>query len=79
MSEAIRFYYFSEGGACGNDSTAKHHQEYCDSMLAQGYTLVTMTPLGNLDTFRDSYEGTLVYHWRKKHETVRGGKAEMNA
>ena len=35
-------------------------------MIAQGYTLVNMTPLGNLDDRRDSYEGTIVYHWKKK-------------
>ena len=33
-------------------------------MLKNGYSLVSMTPLGDLDVRRDSYEGTLVYHWK---------------
>ena len=33
-------------------------------MLKDGYSLVSMTPLGDLDVRRDSYEGTLVYHWK---------------
>ena len=33
-------------------------------MLKEGYTLVSMTPMGNLDVRRDSFEGTIVYHWK---------------
>jgi len=60
--EIIKFFYFSELGTCGQ--SYKEHQSYCDEMLKDGYTLVSMTPLGNLDVHRDSYEGTLVYHWK---------------
>ena len=59
--EVIRFYYFSELGLCGDD---KGHQHYCDKMISHGYTLIKITPLGNLDNNRDSYEGTLIYHWK---------------
>lgn len=60
--EIIRFYYFSEQGICGDD---RHkHQEYCNNMLKHGYTLVNMTTMGNLDNHRDSYEGTIIYHWK---------------
>ncbi len=61
--EVIRFYYFSERGACGDDKNK--HQDYCNNMIRHGYTLVNITPLGNLcDNERDSYEGTLIYHWK---------------
>ena len=33
-------------------------------MIEDGYSLVKVTPLGDLDDRRDSYEGTLIYHWR---------------
>ncbi len=60
--EIIRFYYFSEQGICGDD---RHkHQEYCNNMLKHGYTLTNMTTMGNLDNHRDSYEGTIIYHWK---------------
>ena len=45
--EIVKFFYFSELGTCGENS--KGHQEYCDKMLKEGYTLVSMTPMGNLD------------------------------
>tara|TARA_B000000437_G_C11478715_1_gene237865 strand:+ start:94 stop:360 length:267 start_codon:yes stop_codon:yes gene_type:complete len=76
--EVIRFYYFSEGGVCGQNSTAKDHEEYCNGMLAKGYTLVRITPLGNLDKYRDSYEGTLIYQWKLDQKTIRGSKEELN-
>ena len=60
--EVIRFYYFSELGLCGDDKN--RHQHYCDKMISHGYTLIKITPLGNLDNNRDSYEGTLIYHWK---------------
>jgi len=60
--EIIKFLYFSELGDCGEDH--KGHQKYCDKMLEDGYTLVSITPMGNLDVRRDSYEGTIVYHWK---------------
>ena len=60
--EIIKFFYFSELGDCGEDY--KGHQKYCNKMLKDGYSLVSMTPLGDLDVRRDSYEGTLVYHWK---------------
>ena len=60
--EIIKFFYFSELGDCGENY--KGHQKYCDGMLKDGYSLVSMTPLGDLDVRRDSYEGTLVYHWK---------------
>ncbi len=62
--EVIRFYYFSELGLCGDD--LNKHQEYCNKMISHGYTLIKITPLGNLDSHRDSYEGTLIYHWKLK-------------
>ena len=34
-------------------------------MIEKGYRLTGITPLGNLDDRRDSYEGTIIYHWRK--------------
>ena len=47
-------------------------------MLSQGYTLVNITSLGNLDDRRDSYEGTVIYHWRKKEKiTDRGSKEDL--
>ena len=45
---------------------------------ANGYTLVNITSLGNLDDRRDSYEGTLIYHWKLKRESNRGKKEELN-
>ena len=60
--EIIKFLYFSELGDCGQDH--KGHQKYCDEMLSDGYTLVSLTPMGNLDVRRDSFEGTIVYHWK---------------
>jgi hypothetical protein len=60
--EIIKFFYFSELDICG--SSKKIHQEYCDKMIENNYTLVKITPLGNLDMNRDSYEGTLIYHWK---------------
>ena len=69
LDEMVRFVYFSEAGVCGK--TGKNHEEYCDGMVKQGYTLVSLTPLGGLDDRRDSYEGTLIYHWRKINRTVR--------
>ena len=61
-TEIVKFFYFSELGNCGENYEG--HQTYCDKMLKEGYSLVSMIPLGNLDVRRDSYEGTLVYHWR---------------
>ena len=60
--EIIKFYYFSELGECGEN--AKKHEEYCKKMIEDGYSLVKVTPLGDLDDRRDSYEGTLIYQWR---------------
>ena len=60
--EIIKFFYFSELGDCGENS--KVHQEYCDKMLNDGYTLISINPMGNLDVRRDSFEGTIVYHWK---------------
>ena len=60
--EIVKFFYFSELGTCGENS--KGHQEYCDKMLKEGYTLVSITPMGNLDVRRDSFEGTIIYHWK---------------
>ena len=37
-------------------------------MLKDGYTLVSITQLGNLDDRRDSYEGTIIYQWKKKKQ-----------
>ena len=76
--EVIKFYYFSDGGCCGNDSTANDHEKYCNNMVSNGYTLVNITSLGNLDDRRDSYEGTLIYHWKLKRESNRGKKEELN-
>jgi hypothetical protein len=61
-TEIVKFFYFSELGTCGKET--EDHQTYCNEMLKDGYTLVSMTPLGNLDVHRDSYEGTIVYHWK---------------
>ena len=74
--EVVKFMYFSESGECGQDSRANNHEQYCSDMLKQGFTLINMTPLGNLDDRRDSYEGTIVYHWKKKEKTKvdRGSK-----
>jgi hypothetical protein len=60
--EIIKFFYFSELNIVGCDK--KIHQKYCDRMIENNYTLNKITPLGNLDTNRDSYEGTLIYHWK---------------
>lgn len=60
--EIVKFYYFSENAGCGENGDK--HQEYCAKMLSDGYTLLSITPLGNLDDRRDSYEGTIIYHWR---------------
>jgi len=76
--EVIKFYYFSEGDCCGTNCTAKDHQKYCDEMLSEGYTLVSMKSLGGLDDRRDSYEGTMIYHWKLKEEMVRGNKEDLN-
>ena len=61
--EIIKFMYFSETGECGNN--ADIHEKYCSEMVEKGYRLTGITPLGNLDDRRDSYEGTIIYHWRK--------------
>lgn len=61
--EIVKFFYFSEAGCCGEKNTAEQHQQYCDEMLAKGYTLSDLTTLGGLDDRRDSWEGTLIYHW----------------
>ena len=63
LDEMVKFVYFSENGSCGKDG--KNHEEYCESMIKKGYTLVHLSPLGGLDDRRDSYEGTIIYHWRK--------------
>ena len=47
-------------------------------MLSEGYTLVSMKSLGGLDDRRDSYEGTMIYHWKLKKEMVRGNKEDLN-
>ena len=60
--EIVKFLYFSELNLHGCDK--KIHQKYCDKMIENNYSLVNITPLGNLDTNRDSYEGTLIYHWK---------------
>jgi len=60
--EIVKFLYFSELNLVGFDK--KIHQKYCDKMIENNYSLVNITPLGNLDTNRDSYEGTLIYHWK---------------
>ncbi len=60
--EIVKFYYFSEVGTCGDKK--EEHEKYCEKMVQDGYTLLNITPLGNLDTFRDSYEGTIIYHWK---------------
>lgn len=76
--EFVKFMYFSESGECGEDSRATHHEKYCNDMLSQGYTLVNITSLGNLDDRRDSYEGTVIYHWKKKEKiTDRGSKEDL--
>ena len=68
-NEVIKFFYFSEvGGEHANNCSAVEHQKYCDSMMNEGYTLVNITQLGGLDDRRDSYEGTLIYHWRLKQK-----------
>ena len=68
-NEVIKFFYFSEvGGDHANNCSANDHQKYCDEMLSNGYTLVDITHLGGLDDRRDSYEGTLIYHWRLKQK-----------
>lgn len=61
--EIVKFFYFSELWKLWR-RLPRGHQEYCDKMLKDGYSLVSMTPLGDLDVRRDSYEGTLVYHWK---------------
>jgi len=61
--EIIKFMYFSETGECGKN--AEIHERYCKEMVNNGYRLNRITPLGNLDDRRDSYEGTIIYHWRK--------------
>lgn len=63
LDEMVKFVYFSENGSCGKDG--KNHEEYCESMIKKGYTLIHLSPLGGLDDRRDSYEGTIIYHWRK--------------
>lgn len=68
LDELVKFVYFSENGSCGKNS--KGHEEYCQSMIKQGYTLVHLCQLGGLDDRRDSYEGTIVYHWRKCSRTI---------
>jgi hypothetical protein len=60
--EIIKFYYFSELETCGVGKLI--HQKYCDKMIDNGYSLEKIIPLGNLDIKRDSYEGTLIYHWK---------------
>lgn len=77
--EIVKFMYFSESGVCGENSQGTHHEKYCTEMLQQGYTLINMTPLGNLDDRRDSYEGTIVYHWKKKNTPPvdRGTKEDL--
>ena len=62
QKEVVKFYYFSENATCGDK--AAQHEEYCAKMLSDGYTLLSVTPLGNLDDRRDSYEGTIIYHWK---------------
>ena len=77
--EIIKFLYFSESGCCGVNSTSEHHETYCEEMIRKGYTLVNVHSMGNLDDRRDSYEGTLIYHWKlKKVEVNRGDKNDMN-
>ena len=76
QKEVVKFYYFSENATCGDK--AVQHEEYCAKMLSNGYTLLSVTPLGNLDDRRDSYEGTIIYHWKLKEEMVRGNKEDLN-
>ena len=78
QDEFVKFMYFSESGECGENSQSVHHEKYCNDMLSQGFILVNITPLGNLDDRRDSYEGTVIYHWRKKEQTRdRGAKEDL--
>jgi len=63
--EIIKFFYFSELNLVGNDK--KIHQRYCDKMIENNYSLLKIIPLGNLDINRDSYEGTLIYHWKLQY------------
>ena len=52
------------------NGSAKDHETYCEEMIKKGYSLVKITPLGGLDDRRDSYEGTLVYQWKKFNRMV---------
>ena len=61
--EIIKFMYFSETDECRNN--ADIHEKYCNEMVKKGYHLNKITPLGNLDDKKDSYEGTIIYHWCK--------------
>jgi hypothetical protein len=68
-NEVIKFFYFSEvGGEHAKKCTTQDHQNYCNSMIEDGYTLINITHLGGLDDRRDSYEGTLIYQWRLKRK-----------
>ena len=68
LDELVKFVYFSENGSCGKNGNG--HEEYCESMIKQGYTLIHLCQLGGLDDRRDSYEGTIIYHWRKSSRTI---------
>jgi hypothetical protein len=75
-SELVEFMYFSECGDCGANTSK--HQEYCDKKLNEGYALVNITQLGGLDDRRDSYEGTLIYHWKLKKNVLKELSKELN-
>ena len=46
-------------------------------MVNNGYRLNRITPLGNLDDRRDSYEGTIIYHWRKLKRSNKNDSQDM--
>mgnify|MGYP003971538073 CR=1 FL=1 len=74
-NEIIKFLYFSETGECGKN--AEKHEKYCKEMVNNGYRLNRITPLGNLDDRRDSYEGTIIYHWRKLKRSNKNDSQDM--
>ena len=43
-----------------------------------GLILVNITQLGGLDDRRDSYEGTLIYHWKLKKNVLKELSKELN-
>ena len=54
--EVIKFYYFSEGGCCGNDSTANDNKGTIQTINIKANTTTDMMPLPFLNLINEIFE-----------------------